>query len=264
MRANGAHFCDCVVRLPYTALLVERRPDMRIWSVVSALLLIAGAIAPAHAQVIAGDDPVFGPGSIAIDLSTGYEWLSPQFSTNRSIADVSSQFGPGGDFEGFRYATQAELVAFWQSAGLSTGFGHPTAAYEAFLALMGGPTEANSSVQRIVANVSTEAAPNAFYAPDVGIFFGSGFANPFNCCISSIRARNVEWNVKNVATAGASIPNKASNSASGTAIRSRRARSDMVSPYSVTTGLSSALQASETNGSGLRGVMSEPRYSPTK
>jgi hypothetical protein len=153
------------------------------------LFVIAGALS-AQGAVVSGDDPVFGPGSIVVDLSTGHQWLSPHFSLNRSIQDVSAQFGAGGEFEGFRYATQAELTALWQSAGMSIGFGFPTGPYTAFLSLMGGPTEVITPgvYERIVVAVDTQASPGSYFAPDVGLFGAQGFANPNNCCISITQA----------------------------------------------------------------------------
>jgi uncharacterized protein YjbI with pentapeptide repeats len=68
--------------------------------------------------LVSADDPVFGAGSITLDLATGLEWLDLGFSINRSFDDVSANFGPGGDFEGFRYATAAELITLYMNAGI--------------------------------------------------------------------------------------------------------------------------------------------------
>jgi hypothetical protein len=74
----------------------------------------------ASAALLEADDPVFGPGAITRDADTGLDWLDLRQSKLRWFDDVSSQFGDGGDFEGFRYATAAELnVLFYSSAGIS-------------------------------------------------------------------------------------------------------------------------------------------------
>jgi hypothetical protein len=57
-------------------------------------------------------------GSFTRDTSTNLDWLDLTLSTNRSFNDVSTQFGPGGDFDGFRYATLQEVVAFLQAANI--------------------------------------------------------------------------------------------------------------------------------------------------
>ncbi len=69
-------------------------------------------------MLVSADDPVFGVGSITLDTATGLEWLDLAFSVNRSFDDVSANFGPGGDFEGFRYATAAELITLYTNAGI--------------------------------------------------------------------------------------------------------------------------------------------------
>lgn len=186
---------------------------MRIWrgknlSIVLALLGMLAVGEPVSAQVVSADDPHFGPGSITIDLSTGYQWLDVTLSINRSVADVSAQFGPGGDFEGFRFATKAEVTAFFQSAGLPIGFGFPAAPMQAFIGLVGGLTQSEPGKERLVGRVSTQASPGQHYAPEVGTFLPatstSGFANPDLCCapttLASSNAGN--WLVRTASAYG--------------------------------------------------------------
>ena len=60
-------------------------------------------------------------GTTTQDADTGLLWLDLSESINRSFNDVSTQLGIGGDFEGYRYATQDEVVTFFSNAGI-TGF----------------------------------------------------------------------------------------------------------------------------------------------
>ena len=89
-----------------------------------ATFLIGGLFALPFAQVAqansltSGDDAVFGPDSITIDSATGLEWLDWTLSTNRSYNDVESQFGVGGNFEGWRHATTAEVAMLFGDFGL--------------------------------------------------------------------------------------------------------------------------------------------------
>lgn len=76
---------------------------------------------PANATLIKIDDAIWGEGSIIRDTKTGLEWLVLTFSTGRSYNDVSSQFGEGGDFSGWRHATFAEIVGVFNSLNLTTG-----------------------------------------------------------------------------------------------------------------------------------------------
>ena len=55
-------------------------------------------------------------GTYLTDTTSGLDWLDVTASVNRSYNDVSSQFGVGGDFAGWRYATGLEfngLVGHW-------------------------------------------------------------------------------------------------------------------------------------------------------
>ena len=64
---------------------------------------------PISAQVIEVDSVVFGPGTLTRDTVQGLDFLDLGDTFGRSLQDVSSQLGSGGEFEGFRYATVAEI-----------------------------------------------------------------------------------------------------------------------------------------------------------
>jgi len=71
------------------------------------------------AVLISVDDPIFGVDSITRDTVTGLDWLDVTASLGRSFHDVNNEFGPGGDFEGWRYAIESELVTlFLTSVGV--------------------------------------------------------------------------------------------------------------------------------------------------
>ncbi len=82
------------------------------------LAVLAAPLAGEAAIVLANDLGL--PGSadgfnLTQDTSTGLEWLDLDVSVGRSFADLSGadgtdEFAPGGDFEGFRYATRLELT----------------------------------------------------------------------------------------------------------------------------------------------------------
>ena len=93
-------------------------------TVVLALMLAIGRNSGnmAKAELIAVDDAVFGIGSITRDTGTGLDWLDVTASQQgRSFIDVNSQFGVGGDFEGFHHASLAEVSQFFTNAGLQVG-----------------------------------------------------------------------------------------------------------------------------------------------
>lgn len=63
----------------------------------------------ANASVISVGDSVFGSDSVTRDTESGLEWLDVTLSVNRSYNEVSTQFGVGGDYEGWRYASGLEF-----------------------------------------------------------------------------------------------------------------------------------------------------------
>lgn len=90
--------------------------------VVLALLLLAG---PAGAVLTEVNDPTLPAALDGINLTqddvTGLEWLDLTGTAGRTVDDIvgndgSDELGPGGDFEGFRYATDLEVTG-WTSSG---------------------------------------------------------------------------------------------------------------------------------------------------
>ncbi|MDX1410273.1 MAG: hypothetical protein R3330_19115, partial [Saprospiraceae bacterium] len=70
------------------------------------------------AALSAQNDPVFGNNSITTDSETGLDWLDLGLSTGKTVAYVSSQFGTGGAYDGFRHATRAEVLTLFHNAGI--------------------------------------------------------------------------------------------------------------------------------------------------
>jgi hypothetical protein len=75
-----------------------------------AFITLTLAASPATAVLISQSDIAFGADSVTLDTGTGLKWLDVTISVNRSFNDVSGQFGTGGDFQGWRYATGAEVL----------------------------------------------------------------------------------------------------------------------------------------------------------
>ncbi len=81
---------------------------------------VVALVAPfAGAQITEEDDLVFGTGSITRDSAQQLDFLDVPLSIARSYDDVSSQFGVGGDFEGWRHATLDEVVTLVNNWGFS-------------------------------------------------------------------------------------------------------------------------------------------------
>lgn len=87
------------------------RPERIFQGISTALAVLAVLTVPAQAALV-------DKGNTTLDTDTGLEWLDLTASVNRSFFDVSSSFSAGGAFEGYRYATEEELVTFWTNAGI--------------------------------------------------------------------------------------------------------------------------------------------------
>lgn len=55
-------------------------------------------------------------GSFTTDTATQLDWLDVTASVGRSYDDVATQFGPGGDFAGWTFATTEQFVALMVNA----------------------------------------------------------------------------------------------------------------------------------------------------
>jgi len=71
-----------------------------------------------NAALISVDDSVFGIDAVTRDTVSGLEWLDLTFSVARSYNDVITQFGFGGDFDGWRYASIDEINSLFLSANI--------------------------------------------------------------------------------------------------------------------------------------------------
>jgi hypothetical protein len=88
--------------------------------------------------------------NITLDTATSLEWLDVAVSADYTFQTIGSQFGPGGLFHGFRYATDLELSgndltgnnplqvhSLFESAGLRNGYSFSVVGYGLVRNLMG-------------------------------------------------------------------------------------------------------------------------------
>jgi len=83
------------------------------------ILLMAATIAPAHAAFVSTDWNASGDGLITRDTTTSLDWLDLTATAGLSYNFVASQFGVGGAYESWRYASDTEATS------LLTEFGFP-------------------------------------------------------------------------------------------------------------------------------------------
>ena len=118
---------------------------------VFVFLIAACFCSPSQAGILVGDWKNFGDGLLTIDTTQGLEFLDLTESLNRSYNDVSGQFGAGGDFEGFRYATEQEAVNLINEIGWS---GTPAFVAGGFSLQAGANTAEAAAIQQLIGAVA--------------------------------------------------------------------------------------------------------------
>ena len=80
----------------------------------------------ANAAVVSTDWQTPGDNLITLDDVSGLQWLDLTETYGLMFDYVSGQFDVGSEFEGFRYATDAEVQALWSNFGIDLSTGAPT------------------------------------------------------------------------------------------------------------------------------------------
>ena len=94
--------------------------------VTALLTVLFGAAPAAYAALIELDWIVAGDKALLQDMTTGIVWLDLGKTGNRSYNDVAANLGPGGDFDGFRFASEDQVIGLFKDAGIpdiNVGFG---------------------------------------------------------------------------------------------------------------------------------------------
>lgn len=91
-------------------------------SIGAKLCGIAGGffllVQPAFATLVDADWQAPGDAHLLFDTDTGLQWLDLSVTANQSYNYVTSNFGPGQIYEGFRVATQTEVIEMWSHVGI--------------------------------------------------------------------------------------------------------------------------------------------------
>jgi len=89
---------------------------MKFWNLASTVvvLTLSGSV---NAAIISTDWQTADDDLITQDTASGLEWLDLTVTAGMSFNDVSAQFGSGGNYDGWRYATRAEVAGLWDSFG---------------------------------------------------------------------------------------------------------------------------------------------------
>jgi hypothetical protein len=79
-----------------------------------------------NAAIISVDWKTAGDGLITRDTVSGLDWLDLTETNGLTYEYVSGQLGAGGQFDGYRYATNSEAVALWANFGIDLNTGATT------------------------------------------------------------------------------------------------------------------------------------------
>lgn len=102
----------------------------REWVIIMRIRYLAVALAitflmhltpSASASISQYNDPGLATtdgNNITVDSDTGLEWLDWTATTNNSYEEIFSRLEPGGNLEGFQYATLGEVSALFTNMGL--------------------------------------------------------------------------------------------------------------------------------------------------
>jgi len=166
------------------------KPVLRSFVLIAA---IAGTYCcpTVQAAIIVGTADGFGVDSLTIDTSTGLEWLDWTESTEISFNEINTEFGAGGDFEGFRHATIAELGQFLENLDIGlpiddfpqTGVAVDGGASTIALADLVGSTFGTAPVLRSAAITGTQQS--AFIQAYVVVFSGGTTVVAVGCAPQS-------------------------------------------------------------------------------
>ena len=89
----------------------------RSFTLLVAAFAVSISCNSTQAGILVGDWKNAGDGLLTIDTAKGLEFLDVTESRNRTFNEVTAEFGIGGDYEGFRYATEQEAIDLILSIG---------------------------------------------------------------------------------------------------------------------------------------------------
>lgn len=141
---------------------------------ILAALTLPFMIAPsAQAVLYLTGDANFGPNSITVDTSTGLGWLNLTEASDLSYQQVLSDTQAGGMFNGFRFATVAEVLNLYNSAGIpGTGY-YPLSnlSIQSLFSLIGTSGIINGQPGALALS-GTSSAGGGYFAPAIYVTGG--------------------------------------------------------------------------------------------
>src|SRR5688572_7151684 len=88
---------------------------------VALLFALPLALPLAAGATLISESSPFGADTVTFDSETGLRWLDLTESAGLSHTEITLELAPGGAFEGYRFATAAELTELFANAGIDVG-----------------------------------------------------------------------------------------------------------------------------------------------
>ncbi len=105
-------------------------------------------------------------GTYITDTSSNLDWYRWDLTNNKSYNYVSGQFGSGGEFEGYRYATNAEASTFLSQFGFGSygpsWSGNSESAWTELTSYMGKDTTYRTDIEYIYGMVEETVSMAAY------------------------------------------------------------------------------------------------------
>ncbi len=102
----------------------------------------------------------YGDGSNSLDTATGLLWLDVPLTYQWGRSAVLAELAVGGLYEGYRYATSAEISQLWTNADIPNPYNSTAnssaTAYEALIALLGHTTSSSAIYAVLAMNSSLD------------------------------------------------------------------------------------------------------------
>lgn len=165
--------------------------------IVTSILLLASM--QANAILVEAMYKNHGDGLITIDTETHLQWLDLTQTTSMSYDYVGSQFGVGGLFHGFRYATEAEFESLMDAIIPSysgNALGYQTATSESAVYAQ---TVYFQSLLGVTDNRDTVFDSFGFYRDNSGVMRTGGTSRNFD---TAFVYRDYYFNYNDLATVG--------------------------------------------------------------
>lgn len=84
------------------------------------IITLAYGVSNVGATLISSDS-TFGTDTITHDTDTGLQWLDVPLSTAYTYGETLDELQSGGIFDGYRLATEDEVLTLWGNSGINTG-----------------------------------------------------------------------------------------------------------------------------------------------